>query len=479
MKRKALIVFVITAIFALNASGQTVEKYSRVQIVQDLEYLYKTLEESHFNLYINTSKDVFDIEFKRIKESLPDSLSLMEVYRLFQPFASLSGLGHCSLNYPFNRLYGTYIEDGGKVFPLTVLIEKDKVLIKSNFTDTDAIVRGAELISINDHPIQEIAGNIYNYLSGESDYLKNTLLDMVSFPRMMWILEETANSYDIKIRNIEGAIKNLTIESITAKEFESLLSKKEKPLFQSGRTFKFIKSIAYIRPGAFMNANASGNTSEVETFEKGEFVSFIDSAFVEIYNQKSENLIIDLRNNSGGSNTFSDEMLAYFSNKPFRFYSKFSVKSSEVTKDFWKKVDDPSLEILKNQILSHSNGQIFEVDLPYHNPRNDSLKFEGNVFVLINRYTYSQATLTAAMVQDYGFGILIGEETADVPTNYGSIHQFSLKNTKIEVSYPKALIIRPNGDTTFSGTIPEYPVNDNILSDEDEILEYALDLIKN
>jgi hypothetical protein len=40
------------------------------------------------------------------------------------------------------------------------------------------------------------------------------------------------------------------------------------------------------------------------------------------------------------------------------------------------------------------------------------------------------------------------------------------------------MTIRPNGDTSLHGVIPDYEVEDNIFTPEDEILDYTLKLIK-
>jgi hypothetical protein len=61
---------------------------------------------------------------------------------------------------------------------------------------------------------------------------------------------------------------------------------------------------------------------------------------------------------------------------------------------------------------------------------------------------------------------------------YGATHQFELPNTKIAVEYPKAFIVRPNGDTRFEGVSPDIFVENNILTVNDEVLEFTLDLIK-
>src|SRR5690606_8088346 len=51
-------------------------------------------------------------------------------------------------------------------------------------------------------------------------------------------------------------------------------------------------------------------------------------------------------------------------------------------------------------------------------------RFVGKVYVLINRHSYSNTALVAAIVQDYGFGSVLGEETADLASTYGAMESF-------------------------------------------------------
>ncbi|OJJ16478.1 hypothetical protein BKI52_34925 [marine bacterium AO1-C] len=459
--------------------AQTQPKFSKKQLRQDLKYLYKTLQKTHYNLYATTHKKAYNQAYRALRQSLKDSLTLLETYRVFQPFVALSKMGHCTTDHPFQRAYAPFLKSGGKVFPLNITIDKGKALVKTNYTQNDKITVGSELLAINGVPIKSTLDKIYTYLAGESQYLQNTILDMYAFPRVLWAVEEGTPQYKIKLKSPEGILEEFTVPAIAGQQFEAEYNKRE-VLFEQEREFKFLeKNIAYLRPGMFMNLESDGNTSKTETFEKGKFLKFIEQAFTQIKQQKAGKLIIDLRNNPGGSNTFSDEMLAYFAHKKFRFCSDFKVRTSEITKQYWRQVKSEAklLVDLKEQILSHKNGQSFSFDMPYHQPRKDDLTFKGDVYVLINRYSYSQATITGAMVKDYGFGTLIGETTADVATNYGSIHQFSLPHTKIAISYPKALIVRPNGNQEFKGVEPDHLVYDNLFTKKDEILEFTLNLI--
>ena len=53
--------------------------------------------------------------------------------------------------------------------------------------------------------------------------------------------------------------------------------------------------------------------------------------------------------------------------------------------------------------------------------------------------------------------------------------QFKLPNTQLTVTFPEAFY----GDSSMAnGVIPDYLINDDILTEKDEILDYTLKLIK-
>jgi C-terminal processing protease CtpA/Prc len=81
------------------------------------------------------------------------------------------------------------------------------------------------------------------------------------------------------------------------------------------------------------------------------------------------------------------------------------------------------------------------------------------------------------MIQDYGFGKLVGEATSDCPTLYAAIHDFKLPHTQLSVSYPKAFMVRPNGSTEFKGVQPDYKIDGGDLGKDDKVLEKTLDII--
>lgn len=96
-------------------------------------------------------------------------------------------------------------------------------------------------------------------------------------------------------------------------------------------------------------------------------------------------------------------------------------------------------------------------------------------YVLVNRHSYSNAVLVAATIQDFGFGKILSEETADLASTYGALEKFTLPNTGPEVSIPKARILRPNGNAAARVVIPDVAIATPLVTGEQDIvLQQAL-----
>jgi C-terminal processing protease CtpA/Prc len=98
--------------------------------------------------------------------------------------------------------------------------------------------------------------------------------------------------------------------------------------------------------------------------------------------------------------------------------------------------------------------------------------------VIVNRYSFSNAVSAAALIQDYRFGAIMGEQTVDMATTYGAMERFTLPNTGIVVTYPKALIVRPNGKESAHPLSPDIPLpSPRVRGATDVMLEAAIEHI--
>jgi len=157
--------------------------------------------------------------------------------------------------------------------------------------------------------------------------------------------------------------------------------------------------IAYLQPGPFYGLETPENP-----WDTSGFWNFIDSAFETFLAEGAQALIIDLRQNPGGDNSFSDRMIPWFADEPFRFTSEFSVRSSpQVDASNQARIDlNPnSASGVSGQLAEGYKetpyGETFTFDLPFARPREGE-QFNGPVFAIVDRYNYSDAANVAAIL---------------------------------------------------------------------------------
>ncbi|MBD0824258.1 S41 family peptidase [Aestuariibaculum marinum] len=456
---KNIYLIIITLAFTVQSFGQ--KMFFKQEVIEDLNFLRESLEQAHYNLYTYITKESFNENFEQIKSSITkDSLSLLEVTSLFQSVISKANNGHTEIPFPA-AAYTEFAYSNGTLFPLELAFENGKALIRKNWSNNDSLEIGTEVISINNKPIAEVLAKIYPLISAERRYFKLAKLELTTFPRLYWQAFGEQKNFTVSVKK-NGIIEDYQLKSIgLIEDYEY----KRKEISFVNRALQFINKTAYLIPGNF-----SGDEKK--------YKRFIDSSFVEINKKKVPNLIIDLRNNLGGDDAFSDYMVSYIAKKPFRWCSEFTMKTSAILKSHVRKNYDITNPYWKS-VLEHENGSIYPYKFNEYQPQPKDKRYNGKVYVLVNRQSHSQAAVTAAQIQDYKFAVIVGEETGDFPSLYASQYAYNLPKTGVEVKISKGYITRVNGSKKAEGVIPDMYIKDHLLDEKDEILDGLLTQIDN
>lgn len=460
-----------------TAHAQEPERFPPEAIIEDFSTLYRDLQDSAYDLFIYTEKAEFDAEYERILGTITEPMTAHEVGRLFLPFVVMARMSHCSIEMP-SGAYRDWYRSGGRWFPFDLAFDGVQARIAVDWSTTDGIDAGDELVAVHGTPTAELMAELYRFVPGESDHYKRASLEIGELWAKYWLSFGDFETGPVRVRKKNGREVELEVSGIDLESYRTLSESLTEPGFlKGGRDFRFIEDIAYLRPGAFMNLS-SNDGSEQEAYDNTTFLSFIDSVFTEIAARGSENLILDLRGNPGGGSSFSNPMIAYLADRPFREASEIRFRTSRHTKAFWRDYEEDGAAELKRQILTRKDGERWSDPGETHEPRGDSLRFKGQVLALIDRFSFSNAAAVASILQDYDFATMVGEETAYNPSNCGAIHTFRLPHTQLEVVYPKACGVRPSGDAGPHGVIPDHPVRQDYFTERDEILDTALALLK-
>lgn len=450
--------FILSLAASLSAFPQSSpSKFSRAEVLHDLDYLHQSLPEAHYDVFTYTTQEQWDSVYYAEKASITqDSLTLLEATNVLQRLPAAINNGHTGIPFPVAS-YGAHVYGGGTLFPLEIVIEEGKYFIRKNFSDKDELEPGTEIMSIDGKSMEEVLADIYPQISAERMYFKQAKLEAFSLPRYYWQVYGERDSFEVAIKS-GTSIERHSIKAVKGMEgFEA----KRNEVLNASMQLVFYESAAYLNPGNFGG-------------DEPAYQRFIDSAFVEMNQQRSPNLIIDLRNNQGGDDSFSDYLVSYFADKPFKWNSSYTFKTSEFLKAHIRQHYDTT-QVFWRTALSHENGEIYAYDFGVYQPQPEQKRFSGKVYVLVNRQSHSQSAVAAAQIQDYGFGTIVGEETAECPSLLASIFEFFLPLTGIPVKVSKGYMVRVNGSTDEHGVMPDIVIKDHLLDEEDEILEGLLE----
>lgn len=471
--------FLLFITISLPTAGSQ-QRHSVVTLKSDFAQLYQQLQEAHRDLYVNISKPEYDALYHRFLNDITHPMNDSEARIYFQRFVALGNIAHARIDLPVSD-FMAFRESGGRTLPLYPSLRGNRAFVENYYGNEEKIEPGQEIISINDTPVAQWVDKFSQYLSADNQAINNTLLEMY-FPYMMWLEAGAPDTFTLTVKTKTGPL-TLSIDALDPKQQQASVMQRAAGTDEPAplREYRMLDgSIGYLRPGPFYNAEeADDNLWDATAFKQ-----LIDDAFTHFQQQQATALLIDLRDNPGGTNSFSDYMIAWFADQPFRFASDFSVKVSQQAirsneKRLEQSTDTGDTSHILQRFYDKSDiGDTFSMALPHAEPRLGK-QFEKPVFVLINRYSYSNAVSVAAIIQDYGFGTLIGEKTADLATTYGAMEHFTLPETGIEVGFPKALIVRPNGSRVPDGVSPDIRFDfDAARSDDKSVLKKVAEIIR-
>lgn len=452
-------------------------------VISDLDALYTAMQEASVDLYAYRSKEDFDAYYAGLRASVTGPMTRLDAALLYQRLAAFARIGHIRSYAWLNETFAEFGK-GAKFAPIFIRVEPNGRVYLTDHANADASApAGARVLAVNDRPIARVLSEQRGLVSAERDYMANTVLEDF-FPALFFASNRDLTEVTLTLM-IEGKQVQVAVPLVTFGEYQSMGSEAPVPSPTTDfntREFRLIgESIAYLRPGPF---SALGGERPVEGRNEAAMVRFLDDSFVTAIKAGARDLIIDLRNNTGGDNSFSDPMIAWFADRPFQFSSRFTLRASAPVKTHYDKVAGDGAEVspvlarLVSTERAQANGTLYDFHFGDVQPRAGE-QFEGRIWVLVNRKSYSNATAVAAIIKDYGFGTIMGEETADVPTSFASIFPYALPATGMGVDLAKSYFIRPNGDETVRGVMPDVTLPRQVIgSGDDTMLGAALEAIR-
>lgn len=462
MKKKHLIATMLIAAMTcgiqLTASGQTANAQSnerkrppirhltRKQAQKDINSLIYTFSEVHPNMYAVCGQDRLLTAADSIKRNLPDSLTRAELYMSVAPLVAMIGDGHSCLRFPY---HDTLINDYRQL-PIDININTDNYKMTVWKCIDNAIPEDAEVLSINDISTRDILEEMMRYNSGERYFFRLSRVSGI-FNELFTMLY-AADKYKITYREDSSQkTKTVTLNAIgrsKRKKLMSAMTKEEKQDIKPDYSFEIDKKHGV----AVMDFRSFDNP-------KG-MTHFADSMFTVMRKNGIRNLIIDIRNNGGGSSKVGDNLLKYISPQPFT--------------QFWKVISRKSPTVIKmtNQ-KGHAPEVVFSIQKSFNTPLTaEEGRFDGNVYLLISHNTFSSAASFSWAFKQFGMGTVIGEESGGMNVCFGDVIDYELPESGLDCSISWKRFWHYGADENdVHGTLPD------IIVPQEDALDKALEII--
>jgi len=159
----------------------------------------------------------------------------------------------------------------------------------------------------------------------------------------------------------------------------------------------------------------------------------LSDCFAEIKKYSIKKLIIDIRDNSGGSDILWSALMGFLNDKPYKINYKNKPHTAKEWYSFALKVGEKD----------------------YYDFDWDNYFFNGKIFLLINRGTFSAAVHFADVMKYYKIATLIGEETENYASHFGGVSKGTLPNSQMMFNYSTKYFISVTGDESRNGVKPD------------------------
>ncbi|MEM6726373.1 MAG: S41 family peptidase [Bacteroidota bacterium] len=333
------------------------QQLTKTQARKDLEFLIENIKR------YNPALSMYHPEFDELAQSVvaeieADPPSLFEHYRNSCRIAAFAGEGHFSVNDWESPIQKGLLDNSFTYLPLRVKLVADKLYVWKDVSNEQVVPTGSQLLAINGLETDQILNQLLAVMPSDGvieSYAIRKIEDI--FVWLYYLHIERPEAFELRFLEPAGTEKTVTVQALnrgdqSANYQQYHPTKKEtSPSAPEGfYQLSYTDQYALLRLPSFDFRRV--NKYEVKSKKMYEVL------FTELKNKQVQNLVVDLRNNTGGRNEFADDMVP------------FILKSDN---------GDP---YLKKTISWEGKERTYKL------PKASKLLFSGNIYVLINGKTF-------------------------------------------------------------------------------------------
>jgi hypothetical protein len=457
----------LTLILSCPARGERIP----VKFLQeDFRIMRHALEEAHGGIYRYTSKAEMDRTFDRAYRKIDHPMTDIEFWRLAAPVVAHIKCGHTYLSFP--KAVQTV-----PIFAADTSVLHDRVFGIEQYGESSGSLAGKEILSINRVPTHKLLGELRSIITGDGN--SQTAKDWEighdgGFGIYLYGLG-IRSPFVVDCRDREGKRERIELSGMIMPDFIKMRLERHPELTTHAE-------IKFLDEGKIAVLTIRQWSHYVDPAHKITFSDFLKKSFAQLRKNGTGNLIIDVRNDSGGLDVPVVELFGYLWNESFDVYRDINCNAREF--DFFKY--DPDAKPMPGELLKGADGKLHvikQAGLGAQQPLEPH--YPGRVFALMNGGSFSSSTEFLTLLHFHKRAKFIGEEPAGAYYGYtcGRMVCPILPNSKLELNFGILTFYLDVSGYKYSdhGVLPDYPVAytpADLLAGKDKEMELALSLAR-
>lgn len=443
----------------------------RDSIAVEFATLYNLINTVHPGEYMFCSKQEFDKYYDSLKNTIQSDLSVLDYYKLTAALMTKIKDGHTAVD----RNNITSLLKDQLTFPYSLYKIKGEYYFSKSAT-ADKSFTGCKILKINKIDIHTIIESIQKYMSIEGENETAINIRLSNFPFYYFIYDQS-ESFKIEYEEEGHQSQTVKLKGVEFEKFTKTTVDNSVPLSEEFKD----NEIAILKVHSFRNGYHEIDRKVAE--------AQLDSFFTKLDSLKTTNLILDLRNNAGGSPDIANYLFSYLINRPYYYLDYVGVKYNSIKE--WKhfaqfpdKIKEVDLSKTKFKNGLNCYTETDNVDYWFFEKQLNKINyFKGKVSVLINGGCFSTTGHLLALMRDNGIGIFYGEysQGSNYSNSGGQAFVLPYSKTLVWIPISQFKMRTPNFQYDSKGIKPDIEIQiqpDDLKTAFDRVLEYVLTAIE-
>ncbi len=501
MKKSVYFLFLLVLISQITFSQSVDLTFSQKKMRKDLEIFKEIRLKANSGLYKYRTTEQMDSIYNWAEKEIGISTTYLDFYNIICQLTDFEGSLHNDTELPEEHLKALRKESSG-YFPYPIKWIDGKWLI--NYENGE-IPLGSEITGINGVPILEVISNLYKYYTTDGENTTGKRIGIrTHFSKYYRLNYGQKENFEVTFTTIDSkSMEQKIVKSVGYSDYYKNFKDRYSKPFDQIYYVDLNKNEKY----NYEKIDSSTGILAIHTFSMGNetteehktYIAFLDSVFTKIKADDLKNLIVDIRQNGGGTDPndivtysyltqrkFQENKQAWISFKKIPFLKYYDINVPKFLRPLG--VRNYNKEFQEIFPLKKNNGYFQNENSDDHQIRTPNKNtFTGNIYLLISPAVASAGSLFASMVAGNENTITIGQETMGgyYGHNGHSSLEYKLPKSKIEFSFSVVNLEQdvPKKENQFQnrGIIPDHFVSQtykDYLNHKDTQMGFALNLIK-